>query len=134
MGVHRFTDLRAWQACVVFKRAINELCESGPISRDFERRKQLEESAGRPAGHIAEGYGRFSPPDFARFTVIARSSLMEAQRAARASAASRHAKSARPSERRTTRTRRTAKPNPEPNLNLNPNREVRTLKSERRFT
>jgi four helix bundle protein len=79
MGVHRFTDLRAWQACVVFKRAINALCRSGPISRDFERRRQLEEAAGRPAGHIAEGYGRFSPPDFARFTVIARSSLMEAQ-------------------------------------------------------
>ena len=64
---------------MVFKRAINKLCEQGPLSRDYERRNQLEESAGRPAGHIAEGYGRFSPPDFARFTVIARSSLMEAQ-------------------------------------------------------
>ena len=29
--------------------------------------------------HIAEGFGRFNPPDFARFTVIARSSLMESQ-------------------------------------------------------
>jgi len=28
---------------------------------------------------VAEGYGRFSPPDFARFLVIARSSLMESQ-------------------------------------------------------
>jgi hypothetical protein len=29
--------------------------------------------------HIAEGFGRFSPPDFARFVVVARASLMESQ-------------------------------------------------------
>ena len=78
-GVHRFTQFRAWQTCDVFKKAIYKLCESGPISRDFERRQQLEEAAAGPPGHIAEGYGRFNPPDFARFTVIARASLMEAQ-------------------------------------------------------
>ena len=32
-----------------------------------------------PPDHIAEGFGRFNPPDFARFTVMARSSLMESQ-------------------------------------------------------
>ena len=79
MGVHRFTELRAWQACDVYKKAIYRLCETGSLSRDLERRRQLEEAAGRPPAHIAEGYGRFSPPDFARFTVIARSSLMESQ-------------------------------------------------------
>src|SRR5687768_5149107 len=78
-GVHRFTQFRAWQTCDVFKKAIYKLCESGPLSLDFGRRKQLEEAAAGPPGHIAEGYGRFNPPDFARFTVIARASLMEAQ-------------------------------------------------------
>lgn len=29
--------------------------------------------------NIAEGFGRFSPPDFARFVVIARASLIESQ-------------------------------------------------------
>ena len=28
---------------------------------------------------MAEGFGRFSPPDFARFVVLARASLMESQ-------------------------------------------------------
>jgi cytochrome oxidase assembly protein ShyY1 len=28
---------------------------------------------------VAEGFGRFSPPDFARFVVMARASLMESQ-------------------------------------------------------
>jgi four helix bundle protein len=49
------------------------------LSRDWKRREQLEASVAGPQGHIAEGFGRFSPPDFARFAVLARSSLMESQ-------------------------------------------------------
>ncbi len=78
-GVKRFTDLRAWQACDIYKKAIYQLCNDDVIARDFGRRRQIEESASRPTAHIAEGFGRFNPPDFARFCVIARSSLMESQ-------------------------------------------------------
>jgi four helix bundle protein len=78
-GVDRFENLRAWQACDVFKRAIYELCEQPQIARDFGRRKQIEESSSRTTAHIAEGFGRFYPADLARFCVIARSSLMESQ-------------------------------------------------------
>jgi four helix bundle protein len=39
----------------------------------------LEESVAGPPEHLAEGFGRFSPPEFARFAVIARSSLKESQ-------------------------------------------------------
>ena len=78
-GVQRFEDLRAWQACDAFKRAVYDLCEQKPIARDFGRRKQIEESSSRTTVHIAEGFGRFYPADFARFCVIARSSLMESQ-------------------------------------------------------
>lgn len=78
-GVRRFEDLRAWQACDVFKRAVYALCEHPPIARDFARRKQIEESSSRTTAHIAEGFGRFYPADFARFCVTARSSLMESQ-------------------------------------------------------
>ena len=78
-GVDRFTNLRAWQACDVYKNAVYRLCLDSPLSRDWKRRDQLEESVAGPPAHIAEGFGRFNPPDFARFTVIARSSLMESQ-------------------------------------------------------
>ena len=78
-GVKRFTDLRAWQACDVFKKAVYRLCENKPIADDLGRRKQIEESSSRTTAHIAEGFGRFNPADFARFCVIARSSLMESQ-------------------------------------------------------
>lgn len=79
MGVRRYTDLRAWQACDAYKKAIYKLCSDGPLSKDWRRREQLETSVAGPPAHIAEGYGRFNPPDFARFTVLARSSLMESQ-------------------------------------------------------
>jgi len=78
-GVKRFTDLRAWQACDVFKKAVYRICDNKPMAQDFGRRKQIEESSSRPTAHIAEGFGRFNPADFARFCTIARSSLMESQ-------------------------------------------------------
>jgi four helix bundle protein len=78
-GVRRFVDLRAWQACVTYKRAVYRLCEAEPIASDRKRRGQLEDSVSGPPGHVAEGFGRFNPLDFARFVVIARASLMESQ-------------------------------------------------------
>jgi four helix bundle protein len=74
-GVKRFTDLRAWQACDVYKKAIYKLLDKGVFGRDWKRLGQLEDSVAGPPGHIAEGFGRFNPPDFARFTVIARASV-----------------------------------------------------------
>ena len=79
MGVKRFTDLRAWQACVTYKRAIYRVVIESPLCSDWKRRDQLEDSVAGPPSHVAEGYGRFSPPDFARFLVMARASLMESQ-------------------------------------------------------
>ncbi|MBI3050782.1 MAG: four helix bundle protein [Acidobacteria bacterium] len=55
------------------------LCATGPLSIDWERRRQLEESVAGPPSHVAEGFGRFNPADFARFLVLARASLMESQ-------------------------------------------------------
>src|SRR5687768_5034763 len=78
-GVQRFMDLRAWQACVAYKKAIYRVCEKEPLVNDWERRGQLEESVAGPPGHLAEGFGRFSPLDFARFAVMARASLLESQ-------------------------------------------------------
>jgi len=78
-GVHRFTDLRAWQACDVYKKAIYKLIDAGVYGKDWKRRAQIEDSVSGPPDHIAEGFGRFNPPDFARFTIIARASLMESQ-------------------------------------------------------
>jgi four helix bundle protein len=78
-GARRFTDLRAWQACDAYKKAVYDLCLDTPLLTDWKRRDQLEESVAGPPAHVAEGFGRFSPPQFANFLVYARSSLMESQ-------------------------------------------------------
>jgi four helix bundle protein len=78
-GVKRYTELRAWQVCDVYKKAVYRLCLKGPLANDWKRRDQLETSVAGPPANLAEGFGRFNPPDFARYTVIARSSLMESQ-------------------------------------------------------
>jgi four helix bundle protein len=78
-GVRRFTQLRAWQACVAYKKAVYAICEVGPLATNLKKRSQLEDSVAGPPAHVAEGYGRFNPADFARFVVMARSSLMESQ-------------------------------------------------------
>ncbi len=79
MGVQRFTDLRAWHTCNVYKNAVYRLCREGSLSRDLRLRRQLEDAVAAATSNIAEGFGRFSPPDFARFVVIARASLIESQ-------------------------------------------------------
>ena len=78
-GVDRFTNLRAWQSCEAYKKAVYRVTERPPLANDWRRRGQLEEAVRGPGGHIAEGFGRFNPLDFARFVVIARASLLESQ-------------------------------------------------------
>ena len=78
-GVRRFTELIAWQSCYEYKKKIYAICEQPPLATDWKRRGQLEESVNGPPSHIAEGFGRFNPLDFARYVVIARASLMESQ-------------------------------------------------------
>jgi four helix bundle protein len=78
-GARRFHELRAWQACDAYKKAVYRLCLDIPMANDWKRRGQLEDSVAGPPGHVAEGFGRFNPSDFARFLVFARSSLMESQ-------------------------------------------------------
>jgi four helix bundle protein len=79
MGVRRFTDLRAWQACDAYKKAVYRLRNATPHLRQWRRWAQLEDSVAGPPAHVSEGFGRFSPPDFARYCVMARASLMESQ-------------------------------------------------------
>ena len=79
MGIRRFTDLRAWQACDAYKKAVYRLRERDSLLREWRRWNQFEDSVAGPPAHISEGFGRFSPPDFARYCVMARASLMESQ-------------------------------------------------------
>jgi four helix bundle protein len=76
-GVRRYEDLEAWQLAYELKREVYALTATGPASRDLRFREQIRESAASSTKNIAEGFGRFSPGDNARFVEISVSSTME---------------------------------------------------------
>lgn len=41
-GVQRFTDLRAWQTCDAYKKAVYRVCRTTAIANDRKLREQLE--------------------------------------------------------------------------------------------
>jgi four helix bundle protein len=76
-GVRRYEDLEAWQLADELKREVYALTATEPASRDFKFRDQIRDSAASSTKNIAEGFGRFSPGDNARFVEISVSSTME---------------------------------------------------------
>jgi four helix bundle protein len=73
----RYEDLIVWQLAHELQRAVFALTASGPVNRDFKFCAQIREAASSGPRNIVEGFGRFSPGDFARFLEIAKGSLME---------------------------------------------------------
>ena len=76
-GAKSFEELHAWQLSVTLRDRILQEVEAGPASRDFTFRDQIRASARSAPSNIAEGFGAVMPREFARFTRIARRSLME---------------------------------------------------------
>jgi four helix bundle protein len=75
--VRDFEDLVCWQ---LSRALVSEVCAEtarGPASRDFKFRDQIRDAAASAPRNIAEGFGRFSPADFARFLRYAVASLAE---------------------------------------------------------
>lgn len=77
MGAKHYWELTAWQVVRTFKIGIYDLIEREPLAHDFKLREQLRESVASAQSHIAEGYGRFDPLDFARFVKMSRASMLE---------------------------------------------------------
>jgi four helix bundle protein len=76
-GVWRFEDLVAWQLAVQLQQLADRYCEKPAVQRDFKFRDQLADAAASAPRNIAEGFGRFHHPDFARFARVAKASEQE---------------------------------------------------------
>ena len=76
-GVWKFEDLVAWKLAVQLQEVALQFCAEGPIKRDFKFRDQLADSAASAPRNLAEGFGRFHHPEFARFARIAKGSEEE---------------------------------------------------------
>jgi four helix bundle protein len=73
----RFDQLDAWQLANELKLGVYKLTESGSVTRDFDFYHQLREAAASGPNNIAEGFGRYKPPQFRQFLDIAIASITE---------------------------------------------------------
>ena len=75
----RFEYMVAWQTARRLAAAVHKLSQNDTFHRDFGLRDQIRRAAGSVMANIAEGLSHSSDREFARFLVVAKSSLNEVQ-------------------------------------------------------
>jgi four helix bundle protein len=73
----RFEKLAVWQRSIDFASLVYEATRSFPADERFGLTNQMRRAAVSVSSNIAEGSGRVSDIDYARFLEIAYASLME---------------------------------------------------------
>jgi len=79
MVARHYRELVCWQLSNELKRRVYAFIAKPPACKDFEFCKQIRGSARGAPRTISEGFGRFRPPEFARYLEFARASLIETQ-------------------------------------------------------
>ena len=74
---HSFRDLRVWQKAHEFVLAVYRYSESFPEREKYGLEHQLRRAAVSIPANIAEGFGKRSPAEKARFLNIAEGSVEE---------------------------------------------------------
>ena len=77
MGAKRYEDLVAWQLANELKRGVYELVARSDARGDRRFCDQITASAASAPGNLAEGFGCYRHPEFARYVRIAKASLLE---------------------------------------------------------
>jgi four helix bundle protein len=72
-----YRDLLAWQKAKLLAVDVYRATETFPKSELFGLTSQMRRAAVSVASNIAEGQGRGSKPDFAKFLCMARGALLE---------------------------------------------------------
>jgi four helix bundle protein len=74
-----FEEINAWQHARDLTRDLYELFRTPTLKREFVLKDQLTRASLSIMNNIAEGFGRHSPKEFARFLTIAKASAIEVQ-------------------------------------------------------
>ena len=74
MGAKSYQDLIVWQKADALSILIHEMTKSFPAEERFRLIDQMRSAASSIPSNIAEGFGRWSPKDRARFYEIAKGS------------------------------------------------------------
>jgi four helix bundle protein len=75
--MQRYYDFIAWQLAHELNAKIFDMTSKPPSSTDFRFRDNIRDAADSAERNFPEGFGRFSPGDFARFLDHSRASLLE---------------------------------------------------------
>jgi four helix bundle protein len=78
-GATRFEDLLAWQRMHELNTEVWRATDRPPASRNFKFCDQIRDASDSAERNVAEGFGRYSPGQFAHFLDIARASAIETQ-------------------------------------------------------
>lgn len=77
MGAKTFEELRAWQLAARLSDRAVSICAMSALQADLTFRDQLRRAAEAAPRLIAEGFGRWSHKEVARYLIMTRSELME---------------------------------------------------------
>jgi len=77
MVARRYQDLVAWQLANELKVKVYELVDRTTARDDRKFCDQIKDSAASAPRNLAEGFGYYLHPDFARYTRTAKASLIE---------------------------------------------------------
>ena len=78
-GARHFRELHCWQLSNELKLGIYRVSDRTDVRQDFRFREQIRDAAASAPRNIAEGFGRRTHAEFARFLDVARGSLAESQ-------------------------------------------------------
>jgi len=79
VSVRDFRDLICWQLSYELKCEVLAFTATASVSKDFKYCDQIRDSSASAPRNVAEGFGRFTPGEFAQYLKWARASLMETQ-------------------------------------------------------
>jgi four helix bundle protein len=77
MGIRRYQDLVAWQLANELKQRVYALVDQTLARDDRKFCDQIKDSAASAPRNLAEGFGCYLHPEFARYTRVAKASLIE---------------------------------------------------------
>src|ERR1700730_1891184 len=77
MGVDNYQDLECWRLANEMKPEGYALVDNSSARHDLKFRDQIIDSARSGPRNIAEGFGRYHHPEFARFLGFAKASIAE---------------------------------------------------------
>jgi four helix bundle protein len=79
MVARDFSELACWQLANELKIQVYAVLKRPTVARDVNFCNQIRDSARSATRNIAEGFGKYDPPEFRRYLGIAVGSLKETQ-------------------------------------------------------